>query len=527
MPALPPHLIPPETPAGEDAVARPSRSWWSTVGPWYLCWFAVGFGLVLRLARYLANPSVWHDEAALIVNVLQRNFQQLLGNLSFSEGAPPGFLWLERALAITLGDSTYLLRLVPMLAGCLSLLLFAWLAWRLLPRSASPWAVLIFACSDRLLWHAAEAKPYALDVFLAVGVLALFVILQHRSLVFQLILFTLLSPLLIWLSYPGSFLCGALLIALLPAVWQRGKGWHLGLYGVWAAVVGVSFLALLLGPIQAQRRPETVAHFTGLFPDYGQPWGIPLWLVQQTLGVFHYACNPNGGWLAFLAIPGVLYFWREQDRRLLILLVLPLGLALVASFLHCYPYGRVRLMAYTAPALILLLAAGIPATLRCLVSLSDRESFPFRFRLRMFRLVSTAGLLVLLALPLCNTLYRVVVPWQRADAAGAVAYVQAHSRPEDAVTFNHWEYRYYFRNEPGSIKPIEEGGLLFPQRLWVVLTTATMAERQELVGEITRHRPALLRQDFAHTTVLLLQPMPEYQIALDAGLGVARRNEIP
>ncbi len=74
-------------------------------------------GLALRLFHYLRNPSVWHDEAALVLNVLGKSFRELLGPLWFSEAAPPLFLWIEKVVTHTLGDGTYALRLVPFLTG--------------------------------------------------------------------------------------------------------------------------------------------------------------------------------------------------------------------------------------------------------------------------------------------------------------------------------------------------------------------------------------------------------------------------
>ena len=57
---------------------------------WLALWVIVG--LVLRLIHYVRSPSVWHDEAALIVNVIDLDFARLLGPLLHSEAAPPLFL---------------------------------------------------------------------------------------------------------------------------------------------------------------------------------------------------------------------------------------------------------------------------------------------------------------------------------------------------------------------------------------------------------------------------------------------------
>src|SRR5438034_638599 len=48
-------------------------------------------GLALRSYHYLRVPAVWHDEAALVVNVLDNDFAGLLGPLRWHEAAPPLF----------------------------------------------------------------------------------------------------------------------------------------------------------------------------------------------------------------------------------------------------------------------------------------------------------------------------------------------------------------------------------------------------------------------------------------------------
>src|SRR4029079_2654773 len=102
-----------------------------------------------------------------------------------------------------------------------SLLLLVPVARHLLPGRAVPWAVLLFACSEQLLWHACEAKSYALDVFAAALLLALYCRVRPETIGRWCLVFAALAPFLIWLSYPACFLLGGLLLALLPGVWER------------------------------------------------------------------------------------------------------------------------------------------------------------------------------------------------------------------------------------------------------------------------------------------------------------------
>jgi len=183
----------------------------------------LSLGLALRAFHYFRDPSIWHDEAALVLNVLAKGFRELLGPLLCAEAAPPLLLWIERACILIAGDSTYVLRLLPFLASCLALVWLAFIARRVLPPAAVPWAILLFACSDRLLWHACEAKPYAVDALCGVAVLGVFCSTSSTMFGKRLLAYTLLAPLVIFVSYPGCFLMGGVLVALLPAVCRERR----------------------------------------------------------------------------------------------------------------------------------------------------------------------------------------------------------------------------------------------------------------------------------------------------------------
>ncbi|MCX7754677.1 MAG: hypothetical protein N2117_05455, partial [Anaerolineales bacterium] len=83
-------------------------------------WGLIGLGLVLRLRQYLINRSLWLDEAMLALNILHKDVWGLLGRLDYEQGAPVGFLLLEKLVVTLLGDGERALRLLPFLAGCAS-----------------------------------------------------------------------------------------------------------------------------------------------------------------------------------------------------------------------------------------------------------------------------------------------------------------------------------------------------------------------------------------------------------------------
>ncbi|MCI0462033.1 MAG: hypothetical protein L0Z62_34205 [Gemmataceae bacterium] len=444
--------------------------------PWLVGVLAVG--LALRGYHYLNNPPVWHDEAALIVNVLEKDYGELLGPLFYSEAGPPLFMWFLKATIPVLGDGTFALRLLPFLASCAALIAMAVLAVRLLPPVGALCFLVLFACSDRLLWHCCEAKPYAIDVLLAVGLLALFVKREESvppRLFGLLVLLAILSPVLVFLSFPSCFLLGGAALALLPAVW-RARSWRIwGVYGLFGLLLCGSFLALLLGPIHAQKNERMLNCWVHLFPPWDRPWLVPWMMVVRLTEVFRYASEPIGNVLSVLAVVGGVRLWREGRRRLLAFLLAPIGLAALAWLAGQYPLGAARVMVYAAPGALLLVAAGVQPVFDWL---RRGET------LARFALPALAGLLLI---PVAQAAYRVVVPWARLEAAEPSALVLQRRQANEPVVGLRWEHAYYCRRlgplyralnrqptEPPTLPPASPEGL--PRgsgpdavtRVWVV-----------------------------------------------------------
>jgi hypothetical protein len=448
----------------------------------------LALGLAVRCYHYARNPSVWHDEAALIVNVLDKGFRDLLGPLSFGEAGPPLFLWAERAVALALGDGTYLVRLVPLLASCLALVLFVPLARRTLPREAVPWALLLFACSNRVLWHTCEAKPYAVDVLAATVVPTLAVLLRGKSLRTQCAVYTLAAPCLVFASYPGSFVLGGLLVALLPAVCRARRPGAWAGYGLLAGVVAGCFGLLILGPAHAQRCAAMTRCWKTQFPDWHRPWAVPAWSLFSGLDVVRYCLEPTGQALALVGLCGAICLWRRGQRRQMTLLTLPAALGLLASYVGGYPWGGCRVDVFLTPATALLVGGGVPPAWRWL---------------RARTLAGALGFAAVVAAPVGLTVYRTAVYWPRADAAGAAAYVLAHRRAPEGVTANHWEYYYYFRRLGPAFTPVETLAVP-PPRLWVVLNRDPDPRKPRDPAALIPGGRILDHREFVNASVYLL-----------------------
>lgn len=455
-----------------------------------LVWL-LALGLVLRLYHYGRNPAVWHDEAAIVINIIRKNFLELLGPLYASATGPPIFLWLQKSVTLLFGDSTYALRLVSVLASCAGLVVFLRLAPRTLAPLGAFCAVLLVACSDRLLWHAAEARHYSTDFLVA----AILLTLLHRTATWptprRIQLFALLSPVVIFSSYPGVFLCGGIFVALLPAM-LREKRWAAGV--LFSLTIGLAFIAFAFLTIRFQRSAAMDAAWVQTFPDWQRPWSVPYWAARSTVSVFDYICRPIGGILLAAAVMGGFRFWRGGRRELVLFALTPMLLAMIAAFGKAYPYTGARTMVFAMPALALMIGGGIDA-----IS-AWRPQVPTLQR----------SALTLLILPLAATFlfafYRVVLPWPRAGTAAASAYVLAHRQNNEPVTANHWEYEYYFRRLGSGFVP--EMHLLEEQnhpRIWIVVTAHDTAIRDRLINSLDKWQ-IIERREFERTSVLLATP---------------------
>jgi hypothetical protein len=469
--------------------------------PWTAIFIAAG--LLLRAFHYFRNPSMWHDEAALVVNVLQKNFIELLGSLRFAEAAPPLFLWIERAVVLLFGDSTFVLRLVPFVSSCLALGLMAYLATQVLQPRAVPWAMLLAAFSDHQLWHASEAKPYAVEVLVASGVVAIYLRTLAWPTDSRLLLFACLAPVVIFLAYPGCFLCGALLVVTLPSVWRSGgvKTWLA--YGSLVAVVFISFAILVTGPVHAQRCDDMTMCWTDGFVPWERPVEVPFWVLGQSADVVGYCCDPLGQTICFLPLIGAVSLWRAGRRDLVAILALPVLLALLAAGIKSYPYAGARVMAYAAPGISLLLAAGIGPTLDFLRERAGSFRRPgLKFAAGY---MAPAILVILLLMPIRQVLASLIAPWHRADCSGAAAFVHERRRPEELVLANHWEYVYYFRELGSAFVLLEDLRVSVTGKVWLVTTAGTARDRYAVLAAFAGGDWQVLEtREFERTSVFLL-----------------------
>ncbi len=331
-------------------------------------WAFVALGLLTRLVRYLVVYPLWHDEAFVAVNFLDRGFLDLLRPLDYQQVAPAGFLGIELLAVRVLGFAEWSLRLFPIVCGLASVLVFHRLSGRLLEGKARLAAVAIFAVSFYPIRHAAEIKPYAGDLLASLVLLTLAAEWLHgpRRSRFLWIMAA-LAPGLMAVSYPAVLVGSGVALAIGVKAVQSDLTRVRMAFAVYCVVLVASFLALYFGATYAQSEAVRVFYREGYwrdaFPPWDRPWLVPFWLIGVHAGttLSYPVGGERGASLATLiaCVWGARVLWQGGRRQTIALLLAPLGMGLVAASLGRYPYGGApRLTQYLAPTFCLLAGVG-------------------------------------------------------------------------------------------------------------------------------------------------------------------------
>jgi hypothetical protein len=431
----------------------------------------ISLGAALRLRQYLAFRSLWLDEAMLALNIIGRSFSGLLKPLDYNQGGPVGFLLAEKLVVNLLGNNELTLRLIPLLAGCASLLLFALLLRQGLGKTGTFTALALFAVGAPSVYYASEVKQYSSDVFIALLLLWLagrtFIHeihevheenLKSSSFVLRLppsggrgkkLFLALGGALAVWCSHPALFVLAGIGATLLLRDIVRKDARRLretlAMLVLWAASFGVLYFVSLRG-LAAN------AYLLDFWADYFMPlppWADLGWFPATLRAIFENPLGLGTFWLlptALMLIGLVALLRRKQcpdgsslahrveGRWFGALLALTLLAALAASGLREYPFVG-RMILFTVPIFLALIGAGVEALAGW-----------FRRPQWVEPVVALVIAAFLIYAPLVTSAQNFASPKYPEHIRPAMAYLQANRKPGDALYVDYWAvpaFRYY------------------------------------------------------------------------------------
>lgn len=429
----------------------------------------IGIGIFLRLFHYIRSHSITVDEVYLLSNIIGRNYSGLLRPLSLNQGAPIGFLFIEKFLINTFGDGELVLRFFPFLCSILSILIFYKIALRYLEKTALSLAVGYFAISPYLLYYTGNFKQYSSDVLVGLLCFDLIDTIRSKNLhSLNILILGLLGSILLWFSFPAIFILagvgtGLLISYLLQKDW--GKTLSILIISLfWVLSFSLFYIVSLRYLLS---NTSLSGYWKGGFLQFNLKHLINLFLkiFQIPLG-FHFL-----GLAAFAFCLGCVYFLRKNKERFLFL-ILPIIFTLLATFLHKYPFMD-RQILFLLPIFSIFIFAGIE------ILLSKRD----------FMLKISGGVLIALLVmhPLAESIKANLKPYLCNEIKPVLRYVYNHHREGDILYLYYpaWPpFRYYSRRYNFKLDDCVEGvssekwedfekdlkNLVGKRRVWVIFS---------------------------------------------------------
>lgn len=319
-------------------------------------------GALLRIRQYLTGRSLWADEAMLALNIVNRGFGGMFKPLDYDQGAPVGFLLIEKIFNSILGRGEFALRLFPLLAGLTSLWLFYLLLRRLTNTAGLLTSLALFALNPRLIYYSSEVKQYIVDVTVTIVLLLIagpvFTASPRKKDFVWLAVAGLIG---LWFSHPALFVLAGIGLALAIAYVQRrdfsGLRWIAGIGILWLLEIGILYLLILKDLSQNAYMRE---YWQGAFLPL-PPWSDPGWFTRalnENIGIqfgIPYAALfvfllMLAGWLAL--------FLRQREYGITFACILVV--TMIASALRLYPVFE-RMILFLIPVGLILLGMAVEA----------------------------------------------------------------------------------------------------------------------------------------------------------------------
>jgi hypothetical protein len=325
----------------------------------------IATGIALRVWYFLANYSLNHDDICLALNVISRSAGGLMRTLDFDQAAPLGFLLMEHAMVRLMGPGEMALRLIPLICGCLSVVLIAKLATALLPPFEALAVIGFFAFSQAMIESSIQVKPYSLDVLVAIILVSVALpLMQDAASRRERITAAAMGAVSLWVSLPAFFmLFGMAAVIGGQAIVNRRHDAFRRLLPVICAWV-ISAVGALWFSVKPGLLNRNLAQ---LDSGYQFPIHVPArivpWITEAAINLGSMCTSVRLAPLAAVALlfALALMLWNRDLPSLM--LAAPIALCLLATIAQLYPWLP-RLIFFTAPLALIIIARQVGGIVR-------------------------------------------------------------------------------------------------------------------------------------------------------------------
>jgi hypothetical protein len=397
----------------------------------FVGWLLVILGMALRLRVYIANRSFWHDEAALALNLVNRTFGGLTQPLDYNQGAPIGFLFIEKLLITGLGNQDFILRLFPLISGIFATYLI-FLITREYFKAGGLFAVFMFSISWPLIYYSSELKQYSSDVMIVLLMIYLGLhCLEENARIKDFLLMSAAGFISIWISHPSIFVLAGIGLVLFFEKLLRKRNTHIlyvvGMGLLWLISFGATYLVSLRYLVSNQNLENYWIH--GFMPM--PPWKNWDWFADTYLSLLSTTSAAMSlrymvVICSFLIVIGVVSLFLRKTN-IAWSLSFPFFIVSIASILQKYPL-RGRFLLFLVPIIILLMVEGFG---RIYTILAQKWNRNLAFGVCAFLV------LIIFWSPAKSAFSTFLAPPMRDHIKPALEYIENHKTPDDVIYVYH------------------------------------------------------------------------------------------
>jgi hypothetical protein len=402
------------------------------------------------MVQFIANRSLWFDEAMLAFNIIHKPFAELFKPLDLNQVAPVLFLIIEKIFAMLWNNSEYGLRLFPLISYAVAALVFYKIITQHLTNiHAKIVAAAIFAFGYVIIYYSSEVKQYMTDGM--VTLIMFWITTKHyKTEKRKYVTAGLAGTVAIFLSNVAPIVlltCGiCALYEQIHVKHTKNIGPLIGVATLWVTAFLVCYFAIIHN--HPARQFMIACWKTTFLPANPFHSDFYLFLFKQApvtlfaslfgLDVLKPRTIIVVITMAALFAVGIAKLIRNKQIALVLFICLPVLLHLSLSALQLYPFDR-RLILYTLPGVAIGCAVGFGCGLKYILD-----------KLHLTRLQPVATAAVALAI-IASLIVRIPVPG--ADYRGCIQFMNDNANEDHSVyPFSEavCSFRYY--SELGIVK---------------------------------------------------------------------------
>ncbi len=317
-------------------------------------------GGILVILNFLNFRSLWLDEAALSLNILEKSIIELTKPLDYNQVAPIGFLIIEKLFNSFLGNFDWSLRVFPVLSFFLSYYLIYRVSLKVFEDKIFPYlTTAFFGTSYYIIYYSAEVKQYMSDTTVCLLILLATINYSNQKGIRNLLPYSIVGVICIWISNISIILLFTSGLLFIYYVFQNRN--YLDIVWVLGSWV-VSFAFYYFEFIHSHPTQEMMLEYwddAGAFlPKNILSLEFYTSFVDKIQAFFNLLGYNRLGLLMLPFFGAGVYSLYRSERVYLYLLCFPIILHLFLSYLKVYPFD-LRLILYLLPILILICFFGI------------------------------------------------------------------------------------------------------------------------------------------------------------------------